>query len=70
MRVINFPPRGIGKSSINKIMELKLHEAKSFFELIQSRNSLNLGKKQTSSIAEFVKLIEELRKAPSGGIDQ
>ena len=61
LRSLNFPPRGIGKTTINKLLKLKVEEDKSLFQLL-GLNKIELGKKQKKSISEFIKLIEGLKK--------
>ena len=45
LRVLNFPARGIGKSTINKFIKLKIEEGKGLFDLIKLGN-VEIGPKQ------------------------
>jgi len=60
LRVINFPARGIGKTSINKILKLKLDENQGAFQILDSVEKLDIGKKQKESIKAFSNLIKNL----------
>ena len=61
LRVLNFPARGIGKSTINKFIKLKIEEGKGLFDLIKLGN-VEIGPKQKGSISNFIKLIEDLKE--------
>ena len=61
LRVLNFPARGIGKSTINKFIKLKIEEGKGLFDLIKLGN-VEIGLKQKDSISNFIKLIEDLKE--------
>ncbi len=61
LRVLNFPARGIGKTSINKLMKLKIENDSSMFDLLES-SAIKVGGKQKDSIAKFIGLINDLRK--------
>ena len=61
LRVLNFPARGIGKTTINKLLKLKIEKDQSAFELISS-GVLDIGDKQKKSILNFIRLIKKLKK--------
>ena len=61
LRVLNFHARGIGKSTINKFIKLKIEEGKGLFDLIKLGN-VEIGPKQKGSISNFIKLIEDLKE--------
>jgi DNA helicase-2/ATP-dependent DNA helicase PcrA len=62
-RIINYPARGIGDSTLDKITGLALDKEKSFWEVIRDVASLDLGlnKGILSRLAGFVTLIEDFR---------
>ena len=61
-RIVNKPRRGIGKTTINKIEEIK--GEKSFIEFIKTQNLDFISKKAAKTLNEFVKTIEFLAKSP------
>ena len=60
LRVVNFPARGIGKTTINKILKLKLDSNLSVFEILDSGRDIGIGKKQSGSIKDFSNIIKRL----------
>ena len=60
LRIINFPARGLGKTSINKILRMKLEDDGDILEVLDAIKSGDLGKKQVESIKSFLKLIKNL----------
>jgi DNA helicase II / ATP-dependent DNA helicase PcrA len=67
-RIINYPARGIGDSTLDKITSSALEKETSFWEVICNAASLELGlnKGTISRIAGFISLIEDFR----GRLDQ
>jgi DNA helicase-2/ATP-dependent DNA helicase PcrA len=61
-RVVNKPRRGIGKASLDKIVNIK--GDKSFFEYVKSEDISFVTKKAEKSLKEFVEMIERLRDKP------
>ena len=62
-RVINFPPRGIGKTSLEKIHVLAKEKKCSYLEIISNLNELDIGPKQKKSLKEFNDLILKFQKS-------
>jgi DNA helicase-2/ATP-dependent DNA helicase PcrA len=60
-RIINFPPRGIGNTSVNKINEYYDQDTGSYLEVLNKIDEIKIGQKQKSSIQEFSKLISKLQ---------
>jgi DNA helicase-2/ATP-dependent DNA helicase PcrA len=60
-RIINFPPRGIGNTSVSKINEYYDQHSESYIEVLNKINQINLGQKQKSSLEDFLKLIENYK---------
>ncbi len=61
LRILNFPTRGIGKTSIGKILKLKLESDGNILDVLNDIKNGDLGKKQIESIKEFVAIINELK---------
>ena len=62
LRILNFPARGIGKTSIEKILKMKLESDDDVLQVLNNLNKGDLGKKQIESIKQFVDLITELKE--------
>ena len=60
-RIVNFPPRGIGSTSVNKINEHYNQGSDSFLEVLSKIDEIKLGQKQNSSIQEFTKLMDKFK---------
>ena len=56
-RVINFPPRGIGNTTVSRINEYYNQSSKSYIEVLNNLDEIKLGQKQKSSIKDFLKVI-------------
>jgi DNA helicase II / ATP-dependent DNA helicase PcrA len=57
-RIINFPKRGIGEATINKVVVYAYEQGISLWEVLMNINRL-MGGKQVTSILEFVTLIKK-----------
>ena len=57
-RIINFPPRGIGKTTIDKIRSIANNNSSSIFEEIKNTESLKLSIKQKKNLNDFYNLIK------------
>ena len=62
LRVINFPARGLGKSTINKILKVKIESNKDVLDVIGDSGNLEVGKKQKAAIESFYQLICKFKK--------
>jgi DNA helicase II / ATP-dependent DNA helicase PcrA len=62
-RIVNFPPRGLGKTTIDKLKDQAKIQNLSLLELINSQYSA--GAKQTNSLLAFSELINALKKSSS-----
>ena len=61
-RIINYPARGIGKTTLDKIDKLAFEQNLSFWDIISNRNILSqlVNKGTASKLQNFVMLINEL----------
>lgn len=62
-RVINVPTRGIGDTSLAKILDFGRRSGHSITSVLDRVNELGLGAKQTSALVDFARLIEVLGRA-------
>ncbi len=56
-RIINYPARGIGKTSVDKILISAQHQEKSFWEMIQFPDAAGLKGSSAASIEHFTNMI-------------
>jgi len=62
-RIINYPPRGIGKQTVAKLEEHALQKGMSLFSALKYVNSIpGITQNRTATISEFFKLITRHRK--------
>ncbi len=62
-RIINVPTRGIGDTSLAKILEFGRRSGHSISSVLDRVNELGLGPKQTSALVDFARLLEVLGRA-------
>ncbi len=65
-RIINFPSRGIGKTTLEKIHNLAKLENCSFLEILMRLDKLSAGQKQKKALEEFGSLISKYQAAYKG----
>tara|TARA_Y100000590_G_scaffold469526_1_gene657528 strand:+ start:1405 stop:3570 length:2166 start_codon:yes stop_codon:yes gene_type:complete len=62
-RIINFPARGIGKTSVEKIHSLAKEKDCSYLNVISNPEGLDVGQKQKKSLKEFSDLILKFKNS-------
>mgnify|MGYP001396885951 CR=1 FL=1 len=58
-RIVNFPVRGVGKTSVKKIIDYANEKSINVFDSLKNLGEINIGQKQKKSLKIFRKLIEE-----------
>lgn len=61
-RIINVPRRGIGDSTVNRIMEYSLQSGQSVYDAMADLEGLALSSRAEKAVAEFMALIRELNE--------
>lgn len=61
-RIINFPTRGIGKTSIDKMMDLAVENERSIWEIAEKANEYPDLRNASSNIKKFVLLIKRFQQ--------
>ena len=61
-RIINFPPRGVGKTSVKKIIDYANDKSINIFDALKNLDEIKIGVKQKKSLQFFQKLINEASK--------
>ena len=61
-RIVNFPVRGIGDTSINKIINYSIKENLILPEALNKVDKINIGKKQKEQLNKFNGIIKNLQK--------
>ena len=62
-RIVNFPARGIGKITLEKIHDLAKSEKCSYIDILSNPNVLSIGEKQKKSLIDFSELITKFQLA-------
>ena len=62
-RIVNFPVRGIGKTTIEKIHALAKENDLSYLQVLEDLGKLSIGAKQKKSLHEFNQLIHKFRNS-------
>ena len=57
LRVLNFPARGIGKTSIEKIIKASKHQKISILETLKNIDTIEIGQSQKNTIKMFINKI-------------
>lgn len=68
LRVINTPARGIGKTTITRLLDLAAHRGRSLLELLDEEATLNqFGRAARKRLAEVSRLMSDLRTIGASG---
>jgi len=62
LRVINFPPRGIGKVTVAKLIDLAVQKDEPLQEILKNVNAPNLSSSVSSKLSKFYKMIAAWRE--------
>ncbi|MCG2761273.1 MAG: UvrD-helicase domain-containing protein, partial [Candidatus Delongbacteria bacterium] len=57
-RILNFPPRGIDKKTLEKIKSKAIQTGLSYFQVLKSSDIFHSDSKSNNKISEFIELIE------------
>lgn len=67
LRIINYPARGIGQTTINKLLVTAADQGKTVYELLESPESMSLNKGTLTKLEEFLVMIKRFAlKLPDG----
>jgi len=61
-RIINVPKRGIGDSTVQRILEYSLQSGQSVYDAMNDREGLALSSRAEKAVSEFLSLIRELNE--------
>ena len=62
-RIVNFPTRGIGKTTLEKIHARAKEENSSYLSILSNPDELSVGKKQKQALRDFSELISKFQTA-------
>lgn len=68
LRIINMPPRGVGKKTVEKILDVKKNGDLSLYDALKvSTDESLVSGKAKEGISSFISIIEGLRESVNGG---
>lgn len=71
LRVLNTPPRGIGKATIAKLSGYALRRGTTLFEAARCAHHVeSLGKRHAAALTEFVAMVDRLAAAATGPLEE
>ncbi|MFB0524686.1 MAG: ATP-dependent helicase, partial [Phycisphaerae bacterium] len=69
LRIINTPPRGIGKTTIDRVRGYAIQNNISFFEALKQAKSIDsLSKGSQAKLATFINMLEQFKKDIAGEV--
>ena len=61
-RIINFPARGLGKTTVKKIIDFSNKKSINVLKSLENTEEISIGQKQKNSIKDFLKIIKKAKK--------